>query len=133
MKEAIKSKFQFSNPRIVEVSFRESQVFDKSKYQSFGLNYETEISNKKENTADLSLTIQVGLDEETVPFMLNAKVEASFRWEDGAFEEDAVNKLLEYNAKVLLLSYLRPFISHLIVEAGYPPFVLPFYDFSEPK
>lgn len=130
MKEGKRSKLQFNNPRITNFEFKSSTSFDAAKYKGLGINYESSVTNMGENEADVSLTIKVGLDDETVPFLIRVTSMARFCWEDG-LDQSKVEKLLNVNAKTLLLSYLRPFISHIVVDAGYPPFVLPFFDFSE--
>ena len=60
-------------------------------------------------------------------------VKADFKWDSSLLNDETVDSLLNRNAKVLLLSYLRPFIAHMTVDAGFSPFVLPFYDFTEEK
>lgn len=129
MEEYKESQFRFSNPRIKKLSFRVSDNFDSSKYNGVGIKYE--VTNRTNiNDADVDLTVMIGKNEETVPFMIEATVTANFTWNNGLSDEQ-VQALLEKNAKVLLLSYLRPFISHLTVDAGYLPLFLPFSDFSE--
>jgi len=130
MEEVKKSVLQFSNPRITELKFKANSEFDKTKYRGMGVKFESHVNKHMDLTADVDLTVSVGIEEETVPFVINATVSASFMWKDG-LEESLIDDLLNCNARVLLLSYLRPFISHLTVDAGYPSFVLPFYDFSE--
>lgn len=130
MEEAKRSVLKFDNPRVVEFDFKISPEFDSSKYKAFGINYQTSITKREVNIADVSLAVKVGLDGETVPFTIYAKVQATFNWEEG-LETSIVDKLLNVNAKILLLSYLRPLVSHITVDAGYPPFIIPFLDFSE--
>lgn len=104
-------------------------MFDSAKYTGLGSTISTNVENQNSNSADVELRLCLGVDKETVPFSLDITVKATFNWDDG-LDEKLANELLNKNAKVLLLSYLRPFVTHLIVDAGYPPLVLPFYDFS---
>lgn len=124
-----KSKFQFTNPHISKLFFEENTAFDNTKYSGLGSTITTKVDNKNNDSADVELGLSLGIQKETVPFTLEITVKASFKWEEG-LPESLVNDLLNKNAKVLLLSYLRPFVTHLIVDAGYPPLVIPFYDFS---
>ncbi len=130
MQDAVESRFHFKNPRIVEIAFKENPKLDDQKYKGFGIQYETKVYDKSSETAKVDLTVQIGVNEETVPFTIKARVTAEFRW-DKSLDEELVNGFLNINAKVLLLSYLRPFITHLSVDAGYSPFVLPFFDFTK--
>lgn len=124
-----KSKFQFTNPHISKLVFEENSNFDNSKYSGLGSTISTKVDNRSNDSADVELSLCLGIQKDTVPFSMEITVKASFKWED-SLPENIVSDLLNKNAKVLLLSYLRPFVTHLIVDAGYPPLVIPFYDFS---
>jgi preprotein translocase subunit SecB len=130
MESPKKSRFQFTNPRIIKLIFEENSTFDSAKYNGLGSTISTNVDNQNTNSADVELRLCLGVEKETVPFSLDITVKAGFKW-DESMDIDLANVLLNKNAKVLLLSYLRPFVTHLIVDAGYPPLVLPFYDFSE--
>ena len=124
-----KSKFQFTNPRITSIRFEENATFDSSKYSGLGSSISTKVDNPINNSTNVELNLCLGIEKDTVPFSLDITVKAGFNW-DESLSDDLVKELLDKNAKVLLLSYLRPFVAHLIVDAGYPPLILPFYDFS---
>ena len=125
-----KSKFQFTNPHISKLVFEENTAFDNTKYSGLGSTISTKVDNKNNDSADVELCLCLGVQKETVPFTMEITVKASFKWEE-SLPEKLVNDLLNKNAKVLLLSYLRPFVTHIVVDAGYPPLVIPFYDFSD--
>lgn len=129
MKKVKKSGFQFSNPEVEELLFRKNKGFEKGKYAGLPIEYNVECSDIENNTATLSLELQVGHEGDDTPFYLKLVISSEFFWDEEA--ESRSKALLKQNAVTLLMGYARPLIAHLTVEAGYKPLNLPFVDLRE--
>jgi len=62
-------------------------------------------------------------------FLCSSCKVSGFEWSDD-IEEKTVRSLLEINAPVALLSYMRPYISGITSGSGYPPLVIPLLNFK---
>ena len=76
------------------------------------------------------MSAKLGGKESDSPFFLEVKMAVDFRWSDD-FNEDKIEKLLRQNGSVLLLSYIRPLVASLSLQAGVGPINIPFLDFSQ--
>lgn len=72
------------------------------------------------------MEINIGNKGNTTPFFIELSLDSMFRWTDDV--EAPTDILLKINATTLLMSYARPFITHLTADAGLNPFNLPFVD-----
>lgn len=129
MMEAKTSGFQFTNPKIKNMFFQVNENFNSGKYEGMPIVYDITVSDKKEESASVALQINVGIKDGDTPFYLELVNWAEFRWtnEVGEYSE----KLLRQNAVVLLMSYARPIIAHMVGDAGFKPFNLPFLNVKE--
>ena len=73
----------------------------------------------------------MGSKDDTTPFYIEAEETADFRWEEGAFEDAQVQRLLEQNGTALLISYLRPIIATITAASPYPSYNLPYLDLTK--
>lgn len=85
--------------------------------------------SKIDNSAKVSLTLEIGKKDASDPFYVCATEMAEFRWTD-SLNAEMVEKLLNQNAPSLLLGYLRPIISQITAASPYNAYNLPFIDFS---
>lgn len=129
MKDIKKSGFQFSNPETKELIFKKNQDFNKKKYKGLPISYNIESSEIEDNSAELSLIVEIGMEGQETPFYLKMTISSEFSWEEEV--ENISKKLLKQNAVTLLMGYARPLIAHLTVDAGYKPLNLPFVDLRE--
>lgn len=74
--------------------------------------------------------VTIGSEDASTPFFLETKFVANFRWNEQLLG-DRVDAFLNQNAPALLLSYVRPIISMVTNVSHYPPYNLPFINFSE--
>lgn len=70
------------------------------------------------------------LGDDKSPFLIEGIMSAEFSWKD-EIPKDMVEKLLKNNTNILLISYFRPVIANLTVQAGFPPFHLPFININD--
>ena len=126
-KTAKKSELQFTNPIITSFTFTANR---ENEYDG-NLHVEYSIENKRngERAALLKLKVVIGNDQNKSPFNIEAAIEAEFMWTE-KLSEKLANELLNKNGVSLLLSYLRPLIAHITVDAGYQPLNLPYFDIS---
>ena len=127
-----KSSFQFNNPTLKRIVFDVHDDFVRQGKLNIEIKVNVNIQRDKEedetpgNSAYVLVTLSVGSKDNTTPFYIEADEGAHFKWEDGAFNEEQVDVLLNQNAVALLISYLRPVIATLTAACPYPSYNLPY-------
>lgn len=128
-----KSKFQFENPELKELTFKCNNNFVEEKFNGMSLKTEVNVERyEKENLAQVTLVVKIGDDTEKYPFCCEIVIGACFNWSIN-IDENKLEKLLKYNAPAALLSYVRPTVANLSSQAGFPPFNIPMINFAESK
>lgn len=123
-----KSKFQFSNPNLINLVFEVNPSFDEKLFESLKLESHTKIIKMQgQNKANVEMCMNIGGMKKEYPFVINIIMASDFMWED-ELEEVLVDRLLKANATSLILSYMRPIISNITNNSKYPVFNLPFLD-----
>lgn len=123
-----KSKFQFSNPNLINLVFEVNPSFDEKLFESLKLESHTKIIKMQgQNKANVEMCMNVGGMKKEYPFVINIIMASDFMWDD-ELEEVLVDRLLKANATSLILSYMRPIISNITNNSKYPVFNLPFLD-----
>ncbi len=122
------SKFQFINPKLDKLIFSNNENYkereDKKLHSSIKVNNQI-IDDKN---AIVKLTIEIGGKEDFI-FYINMEMSVKFNWKD--INENEIDAFLEVNAPALLLSYARPIIANVTMQAGLPPINLPFMNFTK--
>ena len=129
----MESAFQFSNPSLTKMEFCINEDFEngRNKEVKMAVNMGIQIDRSKvDNSAKVSLTLEIGKKGASDPFYVCATEMAEFRWPD-SLNMGMIEKLLNQNAPSLLLGYLRPIISQITAASPYNAYNLPFIDFSE--
>lgn len=89
------------------------------------------INQKKEEDVYLflsTLTLKVGEKSDSFPFYCELEIRANFyRSELSEMEEEDFAKR---STAAILYSYARPIISDIITRSGFPPYNLPYMDFT---
>lgn len=129
MGKITESKMQFKNPVVEQVSLKRNKDFNKEAYEGMSVYYNIDVPYKESNSATMVLDMQIGEKGEKAPFYMEISISAEFFWQNEV--EGMSESLLKRNGVLLLLSYARPFISHLTVDAGFNPFNIPFVDLRE--
>ena len=126
------SDFQFTDPCLIHMNFRENKDFTIESGREVKINTNIEVNQQRinDNEAVVSILINLGSEENSVPFSLEAEFVAQFRWGQ-AFNSNTVDSLLKQNAPALLLSYARPIISMITNASHFPAFNIPFFNFKE--
>ena len=128
MKESV---LKFANPRIKYMMIEANDKFRKEAYKGMPMEAETGIVNNFENKeAKVSLDIKLGDESIESPFQIKVIIEADFKWEEEILEEK-ITDMLKVNGSAMLLSYVRPVVSFMTVQAGFPPFHIPFMDTTD--
>lgn len=123
-----KSKFQFSNPNLINLVFEVNPSFDEKLFESLKLESHTKIIKMRgQNKANVEMCMNIGGMKKEYPFVINIIMASDFMWDD-ELEEVLVDRLLKANATSLILSYMRPIISNITNNSKYPVFNLPFLD-----
>ena len=127
-----KSMFQFKNPHIEKISFEINNNIPCEDDIPLGINVQTFLSND-ENNALVKLTLTVGeLDANSKELKnsiyFNGCIVSEFKWEK---EIKNIENMLKVNGGAVLLSYLRPILSSLTMQAGIKPLHIPLIDFIE--
>lgn len=126
------SDFQFSNPSLTYIRFQENKDFAKEQNKEIELETKIQIKNDKVNASEalVSILVTIGSEDSSAPFFLETEFGAAFKWNE-KIVGDKVDIFLKQNAPALLLSYVRPIISMITNISHYPPYDLPFINFSE--
>lgn len=126
------SNFQFTNPSLTYIRFLENETFIREQGKNIELETNIRVDMKRidDSKATVSILIKIGEEEERMPFVLETKFSANFRW-DNKVSTDQVELFLNQNAPALLLSYARPVISMITNESRYPAYHLPFINFAD--
>ena len=126
------SDFQFSDPRIEKIDFRIGKN-KKEQNLPIGIEVQTKVNNKQSN-AIVRLFLTVGeIDSENeviTPFYFNGTILADFRWQ-GNFDDESIENMLRINGGTVLLSYIRPILATITMQAGIKPLNLPFINFMK--
>lgn len=126
-----KSLFQFTNPHIDEIIFKvNTENYDKE--MPIEISVEPYINDEIENTGNVSLRLLVGRindDAELLtPVYFSGVISAEFKWDSSVKD---VENMLKINGGTVLLSYIRPVLSSLTMQAGIKPIHIPFINFAE--
>lgn len=121
------SKFQFSDPKLDNFEFYVNKDFNKEQYDGIKISNHVQADALGECDAIVKLDLFIGEKNNSVPFYIHISNHANFHCDD----VQLFNKLIKTNAPALLLSYLRPIVSFLVVQSGYNNFNIPFMDFSD--
>lgn len=120
------SSFQFARPIITNMRFNINNEYKADCETKYAFNIEKKINKLGDNQA----IVEVRWFTEEKKGSINPKYDvsltmvSSFRWTDETKKED-VEKLLEYNAVSLLLSYIRPIVS-VITSNSVEPLDIPY-------
>lgn len=127
-----KSKFQFKNPHIEKINFEINNDITDENNIPISVNVQTLMSDE-DNMALVKLYLTVGALDETSNNMINSIyfngcIVSEFTWENDITN---VENMLKVNGGAILLSYLRPILSSLTMQAGIKPLHLPLIDFTK--
>lgn len=127
-----KSEFQFKNPHIEKICFEvNNDILDENNIP-IDVNVRT-IMSKEDNIALVKLILTVGDMNEKSNEMKNSIyfkgcIVSEFQWGNNI---PNVENMLKVNGGAILLSYLRPILSSLTMQAGIKPLHLPLIDFTK--
>lgn len=126
------SKFQFSNPHITKIDFRVNEKKIDSNDMPISIDVKSEV-NKENKEAVTALTLVVGeVNEENEELVtsiyFNGTIAAEFKW---AEEIKNPESMLKVSGGTVLLSYIRPILATLTMQAGLKPLNIPFVDFTK--
>ena len=126
-----KSDFQFTNPCLSALDFRENPDFDAIDGREIVIRNQIAVNRNDVNESEAMVSIRIILGDESneSPFYLKAEVGAMFKWAKG-LAKDKVDSLLGHNAPALLLSYSRPIIAMVTNSSHCPAYNIPFVDFT---
>lgn len=125
------SNFQFKNPRIEKIDFRVNDDESLTSEMPLSIDVESKV-DKDHREAVTRLILTVGeVDDNnkvTTAFYFSGIMTSDFKW-----EEDIKNpeKMLRVSGGAVLLSYIRPVLSNITMQAGMKPLNLPFIDFTK--
>ncbi len=127
-----KSDFQIINQRLKKLDYSINENFSGKNIE---LKIESKIEIKKDieqNIAFVSLQLSIFKDSniDSVPFKVEIENLGTFQWENEE-DDELLDNFLNYNAPAVLLSNIRSILSQLTAFSGYPPLILPLYDFTK--
>lgn len=126
-----KSLFQFSNPHIESIFFKINDAGKNMNDIPIEINIQSYI-HKEESSAVVKLTLTIGeiAEDDNILSALYFKgcIVSEFEWEE---EISDLEKTLKINGGTVLLSYIRPILATLTMQAGIQPLHLPFINFNK--
>ena len=120
------SKFQFTNPKLDKIIFNINEEYTEKIDNKLSYSMKVERQGIDNNNAIVKLIIEIGNNENS-RFYLNLEISAKFKWND--IDDEQIDSFLEVNAPALLLSYARPIVANITMQAGLSPMNLPFMNF----
>lgn len=130
-----KSKLQFSPPILkssylsINDEFIKNNTPESMNNIEIPFKYQIDHSDIEDCSTFVKFTITVGEESDKYPFIAQVEMLSQFSWEKNY--TDKVDNLLEVNAPALLLSYSRPIISMLTSMTPFPPYHIPFLNFTK--
>ena len=126
-----RSNLQFKNPQINKIDFRVNDYDPDTNNMPISIEVECKVS-KEEKEAVVSLNLCVGELTKSngiaTSFYFNGVISADFSWID---EIKSHEKMLKVSGGTVLLSYIRPILANLTMQAGMKPLNLPFINFTK--
>lgn len=126
-----RSSLQFKNPQINKIDFRVNDYEPDTNNMPISIEVECKVS-KEEKEAVVSLDLCVGELTKTngiaTSFYFDGIISADFSWDD---EIKNPEKMLKISGGTVLLSYIRPILANLTMQAGMKPLNLPFINFTK--
>lgn len=125
------SNFQFTNPRIEKIDFRISDANNNSNDMPISIDVKAK-TNLEDKKAIVKLNLIVGeIDDDNkiiTSLYFDGVITANFKWNEEVKDPD---RMLEVNGGTVLLSYIRPILATLTMQAGLQPLNLPFVNFTK--
>ena len=81
------------------------------------------------NTCKTIVRLTVGENKTEFPFVVRLEMESVFHW-DNDIDMD-MDSYVRFHTPAIVYSYMRPIVTDLVTKSGFPPFNLPFMNFSE--
>lgn len=134
MGDARESKFQFSNPVLLEESFSINKEYPQEEMSQITeipvrLDHaKPNIDIRKHSEASSFLTVEVGTEGPDFPYHISVTMGAVFQWDESLSQEE-VDSLLSQNAPALLLGYIRPHIAYITGMSPIGTVHIPFMNF----
>ena len=126
-----RSNLQIKNPQINKIDFRVNDYDPDTNNMPISIEVECKVS-KEEKEAVVSLNLCVGELTKSngiaTSFYFNGVISADFSWND---EIKSPEKMLKVSGGTVLLSYIRPILANLTMQAGMKPLNLPFINFTK--
>ena len=126
-----RSSLQFKNPQINKIDFRVNDYEPDTNNMPICIEVGCKVS-KEEKEAVVSLDLCVGELTKTngiaTSFYFDGIISADFSWDD---EIKNPEKMLKVSGGTVLLSYIRPILANLTMQAGMKPLNLPFINFTK--
>lgn len=137
MENIVKSGFQFTNPVLEDIQFKNYPIktdIKKSKV-NVSVQFNSQVSDPQKIgqllVSKLALTVNAKCTEnKNRIYSIKVVYSSSFRSNSKMKVEEFAN-LVKVNGSSLLLSYVRTLIADLTSRSGYDAFQLPFVDFTK--
>ena len=123
------SALQYKIPKVEYISFERNEDYNEKNELDMQMTSAIEIDKNDENReATITLALELGEEGTNAPFFLKIAANSDFRWEESVNFD--IDKTLKLSGSTMLLSYLRPIVANVTMQAGLPPFQLPFLDLT---
>lgn len=124
-----KSNFQMNTPILQNLIIKINDNFHPSSDNlTLNISDSKKIIRNSNTSAIVNYTVKVfdSNFNSNIPFFIEISYSGEFVW--SMLDESEIQILLENNAPAILLGYIRPLISQLTGNAGFPPLHLPLFN-----
>lgn len=123
----------FKTPTISKLNFSINENYDDNFSGNIKINLSTNIKvaekNEEEEIYFSKLIIKTDSELESIPFNFLLEIEGLFYRE--RISDIDMETFAKRNTIAILYSYARPIISDIVAKSGFPPYNIPFMNFSE--
>lgn len=127
--ETKKSSFQFERPILLNLIYNENNDFELKDEVEIKVDLETNVDTR-ENNADVYVVLKTIGDN--LPFYIEVEMYSKFVWNEEMKNENLQN-ILETNAALVLVSYIRNIVANITSSSRYPTWHIPFLDLRKEK
>ena len=126
-----RSNLQYKDPKIEKIDFEINNDDEYNPDLPVSIEVNSDI-DQESNTSTTKLKLTVGECNENhkvlTAFYFCGIISANFHWNENVKNPE---RMLQINGGSMLLSYIRPILSSITMQAGLKPLNLPFIDFTK--
>lgn len=139
---SIRKDIAFNDPKLNDLIFKKNNNFVVNDFNGLdNISYDLKVLDKTyendkdnqvetyENSSLVIFTLKIGGETTNYPFYIEIEYQSIFEWDNNCGLDK--HTIVGVNAPAILYSYCRPVISSITGYSEFPPFNIPFYNFTK--